>query len=106
MGAAVILGGEALNTQLRSQLIYSAFGDRMIHMAEFARRFALKAGVPGAISASSSRAVGLGTIRATAESLAATQTRERNRHASQARILPERWFSQRRFCRHRSLEPS
>ncbi|HKM54107.1 MAG TPA: excisionase family DNA-binding protein [Isosphaeraceae bacterium] len=67
MGAAVIVGGEALDTELRSQLIYSAFGDRMIHMAEFARRFALKKGVPGAISDSSSRSVRRGQGRARSE---------------------------------------
>ena len=57
MGAAVIVGGGALDTELRSQLVYSAFGDRMIHMAEFARGLTLKTGVPRAISASSYRAV-------------------------------------------------
>ena len=35
MGAAVIVGGGALDTELRSRLVYSAFGDRMIHLAEF-----------------------------------------------------------------------
>ena len=37
---AVILGGQALNTEVRSKLLYTAFGDRMIHLAEFARRLA------------------------------------------------------------------
>ena len=36
--AAVILGGQALDSELRSRLLYTAFGDRMIHLAEFARQ--------------------------------------------------------------------
>jgi methanogenic corrinoid protein MtbC1 len=35
---AVILGGRALGPQLRAQLLYASFGDRMGHLAEFARR--------------------------------------------------------------------
>ena len=38
VGAAIILGGRALNSDLRSKLIYASFGDRMVHLAEFARR--------------------------------------------------------------------
>ncbi len=37
-GSAVILGGRALDPELRSKLIYASFGDRMVHLAEFARR--------------------------------------------------------------------
>ena len=36
--AAVIVGGQALDPELRSRLRYTAFGDRMIHLAEFARQ--------------------------------------------------------------------
>ncbi len=36
--AAVILGGRALDPDLRSRLIYASFGDRMAHLSEFARR--------------------------------------------------------------------
>lgn len=36
--AAVILGGQALDDVVRSELVYTAFGDRMVHLAEFARR--------------------------------------------------------------------
>jgi excisionase family DNA binding protein len=39
LDAAVILGGRALRPELRAQLPYTAFGDRMSHLAEFARRF-------------------------------------------------------------------
>lgn len=35
--AAVILGGQALDVELRSRLRYAAFGDTMVHLAEFAR---------------------------------------------------------------------
>ncbi len=35
--AAIILGGRALGPDLRSQLIYASFGDRMAHLAEFGR---------------------------------------------------------------------
>lgn len=38
VGAAVILGGRALDPELRSRLVYASFGDRMAHLAEFARR--------------------------------------------------------------------
>ena len=38
VGAAVIVGGQALGPELRSRLIYASHGDRMAHLAEFARR--------------------------------------------------------------------
>ena len=38
VGAAVILGGRALDAELRSRLVYASFGDRIAHLAEFARR--------------------------------------------------------------------
>jgi hypothetical protein len=37
-GAAVILGGPALGPAIRARLTAAAFGDRMGHLAEFARR--------------------------------------------------------------------
>jgi methanogenic corrinoid protein MtbC1 len=37
---AVIVGGQALDEDLRSKMIYTAHGDRMVHLAEFARRLA------------------------------------------------------------------
>jgi excisionase family DNA binding protein len=37
-GAAIILGGPALGADLRAQLVGTDFGDRMRHLAEFARR--------------------------------------------------------------------
>ena len=37
VGAAIILGGRALDAELRSRLVYASFGDRMAHLAEFAR---------------------------------------------------------------------
>ncbi len=37
VGAAVIVGGQALGPELRSRLVYAGFGDRMAHLAEFAR---------------------------------------------------------------------
>ncbi len=36
--SAIILGGRALDRDLRSKLIHASFGDRMVHLAEFARR--------------------------------------------------------------------
>jgi hypothetical protein len=33
----VIVGGQALSQDLRSKLVYASFGDRMAHLAEFAR---------------------------------------------------------------------
>jgi excisionase family DNA binding protein len=38
VGAAVIVGGQALGPDLRSRLIFASHGDRMAHLAEFARR--------------------------------------------------------------------
>jgi excisionase family DNA binding protein len=37
-GAAVFLGGPALTPDLRARLVCAGFGDRMVHLAEFARR--------------------------------------------------------------------
>ena len=37
VGAAVMVGGQALRPDLRSRLIYASHGDRMAHLAEFAR---------------------------------------------------------------------
>jgi excisionase family DNA binding protein len=37
-GAAVALGGQALTPDLRARLVAASFGDRMAHLAEFARR--------------------------------------------------------------------
>jgi excisionase family DNA binding protein len=37
-GAAVALGGQALTPELRARLVAASFGDRMAHLAEFARR--------------------------------------------------------------------
>ena len=38
VGAAIIVGGRALDADLRSRLVYASFGDRMAHLAEFARQ--------------------------------------------------------------------
>ncbi len=38
VGAAIILGGRAIDPDLRSRLVYASFGERMAHLAEFARR--------------------------------------------------------------------
>ena len=38
VGAAIILGGRALDPDLRSRLVYASFGDRMAHLAEFSRQ--------------------------------------------------------------------
>jgi excisionase family DNA binding protein len=40
VNTAVIIGGQALDEVLRSRLVYTAFGDRMLHLAEFARKLA------------------------------------------------------------------
>jgi excisionase family DNA binding protein len=37
-GAAVILGGPALVPEIRARLVAASFGDRLAHLAEFARR--------------------------------------------------------------------
>ncbi len=37
-GAAVFLGGQALHSELRARLLSAGFGERMAHLAEFARR--------------------------------------------------------------------
>lgn len=38
IGTAVILGGHALNADLRGRLVAASFGDRIAHLAEFAKR--------------------------------------------------------------------
>jgi excisionase family DNA binding protein len=38
IGAAVIVGGQALRPEIRSHLVFASYGDRMAHLAEFARR--------------------------------------------------------------------
>ncbi len=40
VGSAVILGGQALGPGIRSRLIYASHGERLAHLAEFARRLA------------------------------------------------------------------
>ncbi len=37
-GTAVFLGGQALHSELRARLVSAGFGERMAHLAEFARR--------------------------------------------------------------------
>lgn len=37
-GTAVILGGQALATELRAELLAASFGERLAHLVEFARR--------------------------------------------------------------------
>ncbi len=46
VGAAVIVGGQALGPSLRSRLLFAGHGDRMAHLAEFARRFSPPAESP------------------------------------------------------------
>ncbi len=53
VGAAVILGGRALAPELRSRLVYASFGDRIAHLAEFARRILPATLVPDASPATS-----------------------------------------------------
>ncbi len=36
--AAVILGGRAVGPELRAELVFASFGDRMAHLSEFAKR--------------------------------------------------------------------
>ena len=55
--AAVILGGQALDEELRSMLRYTAFGDRMIHLAEFARQLGTTARVAGQAGASPGKVI-------------------------------------------------
>jgi len=38
MDVAIMLGGRALSPELRTRLVYASFGERMAHLAEFARR--------------------------------------------------------------------
>jgi excisionase family DNA binding protein len=37
-GTAIIVGGRGLDAELRSRLVYASSGERMAHLAEFARR--------------------------------------------------------------------
>ena len=46
VGAAIILGGRALDSELRSRLVYASCGERMAHLAEFGRRLLPSAGAP------------------------------------------------------------
>ncbi len=55
--AAVIVGGQALDAELRSRLRYAAFGDRMIHLAEFARQLGSTTSLAGQVAASSGKVV-------------------------------------------------
>ena len=50
--AAVIVGGQALGAELRSRLRYAAFGDRMVHLAEFACQLGSTTSWPGKFAAS------------------------------------------------------
>ena len=59
-GAAVIVGGQALGPELRSRLVYTAFGDRMIILAEFARQLASTSSVTGKVSAESGKGLTAG----------------------------------------------
>ncbi len=55
--AAVIVGGQALDAELRSRLRYAAFGDRMTHLAEFARHLGSTTSWDGQVAASSGQVV-------------------------------------------------
>ncbi len=57
MDCAVIVGGQALDADLRARLIYSAFGDRMAHLAEFARLLGSSAHAGGQVSSSSRKVI-------------------------------------------------
>lgn len=48
VGSAIILGGRALDPDLRSRLVFASFGDRMAHLAEFGRRLLPAASAPAA----------------------------------------------------------
>jgi hypothetical protein len=37
MGIAVVVGGRALTEEVRAQMPYTAFGDGLTHLVEFAR---------------------------------------------------------------------
>jgi len=56
LDVAVILGGRALRAELRAQLPYTAFGDRMSHLAEFARRLTPQSTMPASKLTDSSSA--------------------------------------------------
>lgn len=53
MDVAVMLGGRALWSDLRTKLVYASFGDRMAHLAEFARRLLPSSASPRVASQSS-----------------------------------------------------
>ena len=55
--AAVIVGGQAIDAALRSRMRYTAFGDRMIHLAELARQLGSTSSEAGQVPASSSKIV-------------------------------------------------
>src|SRR5271166_5235101 len=55
--AAVIVGGQALDAELRSRMRYAAFGDRMIHLAEFARQLGSTTSVTGDMAVSPDQVV-------------------------------------------------
>ena len=57
LDTAVIIGGQALGAELRSRLIYTAFGDRMIHLAEFARQLTLATDLAGQAPGLASKAI-------------------------------------------------
>ena len=52
---AVIVGGQALGPDIRTRLAYTAFGDRMINLAEFARHLTSSTSMAGAAPAVSSQ---------------------------------------------------
>lgn len=45
-GTAIIIGGRALDPEIRPRLVFASCGDRMAHLAEFARRLLAAPGVP------------------------------------------------------------
>ena len=55
--AAVIVGGQALDAELRSRLRYTAFGDRMIHLSEFTRQLGSATSLAGRVAVSSGKVV-------------------------------------------------
>ena len=46
VNAAIIVGGRALDADLRARLVYASFGDRMAHLAEFGRQILLATEAP------------------------------------------------------------
>ncbi len=53
VGAAIIVGGQALGAELRSRLNYASYGERMAHLAEFARRLSPPDAAAGAVGSES-----------------------------------------------------